>query len=218
MVVAGAIISYFERPLNTKAFCRSLTELKNVCACVRLTLSGAFSIVWSMKVYSLERCCSCGWFPGDYHFWQFTWTNGNVARESQHNNVNISVNTSCIELCTKTILSQVAHPLNFSKNNFLLLKARSNSYLFTANLAFSLFSCNTLIILKEPTFDAPGQWRSHLRFSALLCLLGLVFEEHAFFHTSHHELFKVQLMPDILWIYIKSFSCSVMKLTRLEIS
>ena len=45
-------------------------ELKNVCACVQLTLSGAFSIVWSMKVYPLEQCCSCGWFPGDYHFWQ----------------------------------------------------------------------------------------------------------------------------------------------------
>ena len=49
---------------------REQAELKNVCACVRLTLSGAFSVVWLMKVYPLEQRCSCGWFPGDYHFWQ----------------------------------------------------------------------------------------------------------------------------------------------------
>ena len=112
------------------------TELKNVCACVQLTLSGAFSLVWSMKVHSFEQCCSLGWFPGDYHFWQFAWTDGNVASESQHNTVNISVNTSCVEVCTKTSFSEVVHPLNFSKNNFPLLKP--NSYLFTAEVVFSL--------------------------------------------------------------------------------
>ena len=30
-------------------------------------VSGAFSIVSSMKVYSLEQRCSCERFPGDYH-------------------------------------------------------------------------------------------------------------------------------------------------------
>ena len=96
-------------------------ELKNICARVWLTLSGAFSLVWSMKAYSLEQCCSFGWFLGDYRFWQFVRTDGNVARESQHNAVNISVNTSCIELCMKTNFSEVVRPLNFSKNNFPLL-------------------------------------------------------------------------------------------------
>ena len=61
-----------------------------------------------------------------------------LARESQHNNVKISLNTSGIESCMKTNFSQVAHPLNFSKNNFALLKARPNSNLSTADLVFSL--------------------------------------------------------------------------------
>ena len=151
-----------------------LTELKNVRACVRLTLSGAFSIVWSMKVYSLEQRCSCGRFPGDYHFWQFAWTNGNVARESQHNTVNISVNTSRVESCTTTNFSEVVHPLNFSKNNFPLLKARPNTYLFTDDFVFSLkakvvfFSPNIPNHVRNhwneselvPTFDAAGQLRT----------------------------------------------------------
>ena len=61
-----------------------------------------------------------------------------MTRESQHNTVNFSVNTSCVESCTKTNFSEVVHPLNFSKNNFPLLKARPNSYLFTDDLVFSL--------------------------------------------------------------------------------
>ena len=54
--------------------------------------------------------------------------------------VNIAHNSSCVEsfLCMKTNFSEVVHPLNFSKNNFPLLKARPNSYLFTADLVFSL--------------------------------------------------------------------------------
>ena len=54
-----------------------------------------------------EQRCSCGWCPGDYHFWQFAWTDGNVARQSQHNTVNISVNTSYVELCTKQIFQRL---------------------------------------------------------------------------------------------------------------
>ena len=69
-----------------------------------------------------------------------------MARESEHNTVNISVNTSCVESCKKKTfqevqekkISEVVHPLNFSENNFPLLKARPNSYLFTADLVFSL--------------------------------------------------------------------------------
>ena len=120
-----------------------------------------------MKVYPLEQRRSCGWrlrvaiagglrvrvaittfrgwrlpllFPSfpSVPSRQFAWTDGNVARESQHNTVNISVNTSCVESCTKTHFLEVVHPLNFSKNNFPLLKARSNSYLFSADLVFSL--------------------------------------------------------------------------------
>ena len=40
--------------------------------------------------------------------------------------------------CTKTNFSEAVHPQNFSKNNFPLLKARLNFYLFTADLVFSL--------------------------------------------------------------------------------
>jgi len=89
-----------------------VTELKNVCACVRLILSGAFSIVWSMKVYPLEQRCICWWFPGDYHFWQ----DGTVFSRD-------------IPIISPIILKERA---------------------------------------LEPTFDAAGQWLSHLRFSALL--------------------------------------------------
>ena len=39
--------------------------------------------------------------------------------------------------CAKTNFSEVVHPLYFSKNKFPLLKARPNSYLFTADLIFS---------------------------------------------------------------------------------
>ena len=38
-----------------------VTELKNVCACVRLTLSGAFSIVWSVQ----RRKWSLNWTAND---------------------------------------------------------------------------------------------------------------------------------------------------------
>ena len=139
---------------------------------MQLTLSGAFSIVWSLKVYSLEQRCSCGWFPVDNHFWQFAWTDGNVAGERQHNTVNISVNTSCIESCTKTNFSEVVQPLNFSKNNVPLLKARPNSIFSLPTLFFHFKQKSFFPQLNErelePTFDAAGQWRSHLRFSALL--------------------------------------------------
>ena len=76
--------------------------------------------------------------------------------------------------CTKTNFSEVVHHLHFSKNNFPLLKARPNFYLFTADLVFSLKAQVVLppFILNErppePTFDATGQRRSYLRFSALL--------------------------------------------------
>ena len=65
-----------------------------------------------------------------------------MARESQHKTVNISDNSSCVESfsCTKTNFSEVVHPLNSSKNTFPLLKARPNSYLFTADLVFSLYA------------------------------------------------------------------------------
>ena len=111
------------------------TELKNVCACARLTLFGAFSIVWSMNVYPLQQRCSCAWFPGDYQFWQDgTWR---ILRTIQCNKKSLTYWTP-YALSTKTNFSEVVHPLNFSKNNFPFLKARPNSYLFTADLVFSL--------------------------------------------------------------------------------
>ena len=57
--------SSFKTPLTYRWLTRfrsmlSRTELKNVCACVRLTLSGAFSIVWSVKVSTLNDVVPVG--------------------------------------------------------------------------------------------------------------------------------------------------------------
>ena len=91
----------------------------------------------------------------------------------------------------------------FSKNNFPLLKARPNSYLFTADLIFFTLSTdvffprNIPIILNEralePTFDAAGQWRSHLRFSALLFIASRRHFECCFFKSPHY------VPPGIRW-------------------
>ena len=137
------------------------------------------------KFTPLKNVVLAGDFLAHYHFWQFAWTDRNVARESQHNTVNISVNTLCVKSCTRTIFLEVVHPLNFSKNNFPSLKARPNSYTFTADLVFSLkakvffspqYPKHIPIILNEcalaPTFNAAGQWRSHLRlFARAICLM-----------------------------------------------
>jgi len=114
------------------------TELKNVCACVWLTLSGAFSIVWSMKVYPLSDLVLAGDFLAIITFDKMEidefWEQSHSTRGLWHTQHFMRWVVSC----TKTIFSEVVHPLNFSKNNFPLLKARPNSYLFTADLVFSL--------------------------------------------------------------------------------
>ena len=115
---------------------RAKTEMKNVCACVRLTLSGVFRSFDQRKFTPLNNVFLAGDFLAiitfdNLHERMETWL--------EHNTVNISVNTSCVESCKKkTNFSEVVHPLNFSENNFPLLKARPNSYLFTADLVFSL--------------------------------------------------------------------------------
>ena len=139
------------------------TELKNVCACVRLTLSDAFSIVWSIcKFTPLNNCV----LEGDF-LAITTFDNNPIQQEVWHTEHFMRRVVSC----KKTNFSEVLHPLNFSKNNFPLLKAGPNYYLFTADLVFPPIILNERPI--EPTFNAAGQWRSYyLRFSALLWWCG----------------------------------------------
>ena len=69
-------------------------------------------------------------------------------------------NTSCVA----SNFSKVVHSLHFSKNNFPLLKARPNSFIFSLSTLFFHFKHRWFfspIILNEralePTFNAAGQ-------------------------------------------------------------
>ena len=96
--------------LNPNNINKDKTALKNVCACVRLTLSGAFSIVWSMKVFPLEQRCSCGDFLAITTFDKMELDEFSEQSNSTRSLWHTQHFMRWVVSCTKTKFSEVVHP------------------------------------------------------------------------------------------------------------
>ena len=127
-----------------------MTELKNISACVRLTLSGAFSVVWSMKVYPLEKRCSYTWFPGDCNFWKDgTWR---ILRTIQFNQKSLTYRTL-------HALSHFAHENNFFRSTPSKFFEKQFSFVksYTKLLSFHCRPSNSEVNMLGPEVrDFPG--------------------------------------------------------------
>ena len=93
-----------------------------------------------MKVYTLEQRCSCGWFPGDYHFWQDgTWR---ILRTIQFNRKSLTHRTfhALSRLVHENKFFRSCTPSKFFEKQFSFVKSKTKLVSFHCRPCFSTLS------------------------------------------------------------------------------